>query len=138
MRALIACLCLVLLAACGGHNTPLPVAPSEGRELADDGSCAEGWIAYQTQTGPKCIEDYGERLIRSWAQCTRASQCPSGYCVFASHTPDGQEIRWDPRGAAEFHQSGFRCAPESYANYLLHNPGMTQLDEDGKRSTVIA
>lgn len=133
-------LLVTLLAACASESAPHTDVPatSPPPDLLTEADCAEGLVAYATQLGPKCIERYDERLIRSWPQCSRSTQCPSERCVFAARTPEGEPIQWDPMGIDERPRAGFRCVPEEYFEMLLHSSGATYRDEDGEEATVIA
>lgn len=96
-------------------------------------TCPEGYDQYGSQIGLTCVEHSGEEEILSWPTCTTSATCHSeAQCVFATQTTDAKEIPWKTE------EAGFRCALNSYVNYLLHTVGATTIDENGEKITAIA
>ena len=89
--------------------------------------CPGNYDTYTTQTGIKlCIQHYGIEDISQWEICERSSK--SCNCVKAYETTSGVSIE-NPE---------YRCVPERYAERLLFRAGQDKLDEDGKKSVLIA
>lgn len=104
-----------------------PQSPFNDPQTCVD-ACPAGYDEYPSQTGRMCIEHYGAEEILSWKACTSKSMCTSEEaCVKTTMTTDNQPA-----------DEEYRCAPNTYFEFLLHTSGAEFLDENGEPGAVIA
>lgn len=98
-------------------------------------SCPAGYDSFTGQIGALiCVPHLGVKELGALPVCSKSTDCNIGAeesCALASRTTDGAMIKWKAEEA-------FRCVPQSYANYMIQQSGLTTKDENGDEGTAIA